>query len=407
MQLFKAKQLPISLSLHKQPQMEAINMRRRTVSTSSSRSSITGSFVSETQELDSLYDFLAKIILLGPSGCGKSCILHRFVKGDWKVLTSQTVGVEFSSKIVKVGQGPRLKRLKLQLWDTAGQERFRSLTRGYYRGSAGVLLVYDITSRASFAALSDFLADVRALTSPSVSIVVLGNKADLLETTDPTALVPESEVADFCMDHSSGTGSINGSGGGGGGGSTNNSNGGPSSYSKNSTSSSTFLGSDISFLTTSALTGENIDESFRLLAGMILTKIEMGVIDPENMDSGVQYGDVPRWDRNSTRRGGGGSGSGNGAGAGSGSGTGKKHGRSLTTLVAGSGHLGVGGNEYQSRLQKNRIVLGASATASAGQSIALDRTKSLPHSGGSPSSSPLSSSSLLPSSSNGGYGRCC
>lgn len=67
--------------------MEAINMRRRTVSTSSSKSSVTGSLsgslVSE-QELDALYDFLAKIILLGPSGCGKSCILHRFVKDECK-----------------------------------------------------------------------------------------------------------------------------------------------------------------------------------------------------------------------------------------------------------------------------------------------------------------------------------
>lgn len=274
--------------------------------------------------------------------------------------------MEFASKIVKVGQGPRLKRLKLQLWDTAGQERFRSLTRGYYRGSAGVLLVYDITSRASFAALSDFLADVKALTAPSVSIVVLGNKADLIDTSDPTQLVPESEVADFCMDHSGGQG-------------------GPSSYSKNSmSSSSAFLGSDISFLTTSALTGENINEAFRLLAGMILTKIEMGVIDPENMDSGVQYGDVPRWDRSSRR----------GYGGGSSSKT-KKHGRSLTTLVAGSGHLGAGGGEFQSRLQKNRIVLGSRAERDG--TVSLERTHSLPN-------SPLGST---PPSSGNIYGRCC
>lgn len=80
-----------------------------------------------------MYDYLAKIILLGPSGTGKcvhllsristsvltppsrSCLLHRFVKSEWRVLSSQTIGVEFASKIIKVGTGARRKRIKLQV----------------------------------------------------------------------------------------------------------------------------------------------------------------------------------------------------------------------------------------------------------------------------------------------------
>lgn len=48
--------------------------------------------------------------------------------------------MEFGSKVVNVSG----KSVKLQVWDTAGQERFRSVTRSYYRGAAGALLVYDI-----------------------------------------------------------------------------------------------------------------------------------------------------------------------------------------------------------------------------------------------------------------------
>ncbi len=55
--------------------------------------------------------------------------------------TTETVGVEFSSKIIKVGN----KEVKLQIWDTAGQEKFRSVARSYYRGAIGVIIVYDIT----------------------------------------------------------------------------------------------------------------------------------------------------------------------------------------------------------------------------------------------------------------------
>ncbi|KAF2453400.1 hypothetical protein BDY21DRAFT_355751 [Lineolata rhizophorae] len=87
-------------------------VRQRAPSTTSTNSSVG---VQTNQELGSMYDYLAKIILLGPSGCGKSCLLHRFVKNEWRVLTSQTIGVEFASKIVKVGSGARRKRIKLQV----------------------------------------------------------------------------------------------------------------------------------------------------------------------------------------------------------------------------------------------------------------------------------------------------
>ncbi len=41
----------------------------------------------------------------------------------------------------------------------------------------------------------------------------------------------------------------------------------------------------------SALSGDNVDEVFGRLARMILTKIELGEIDPDDPMSGIQYGD--------------------------------------------------------------------------------------------------------------------
>jgi len=64
------------------------------------------------------------------------------------------VGVEFGSKFLRSGTGDfpikfvipiDNKSLKLQIWDTAGQERYRSVTKTYYRGALGAIIVYDTT----------------------------------------------------------------------------------------------------------------------------------------------------------------------------------------------------------------------------------------------------------------------
>lgn len=57
------------------------------------------------------------------------------------VVTKYLSGVEFGARMITIDG----KQIKLQIWDTAGQESFRSITRSYYRGAAGALLVYDIT----------------------------------------------------------------------------------------------------------------------------------------------------------------------------------------------------------------------------------------------------------------------
>ena len=71
------------------------------------------------------------------------------------------------------------KQIKLQIWDTAGQESFRSITRSYYRGAAGALLVYDITRRDTFKHLSVWLEEARQHSQSNMVIMLIGNKNDL------------------------------------------------------------------------------------------------------------------------------------------------------------------------------------------------------------------------------------
>ena len=78
--------------------------------------------------------------------------------------SNHTIGVEFGSKVVNVIN----KSVKLQVWDTAGQERFRSVTRSYYRGAAGALLVYDISRYKRLHAV--WSLNVYAIIFPCISV---------------------------------------------------------------------------------------------------------------------------------------------------------------------------------------------------------------------------------------------
>ena len=252
------------------------------------------------------------------------------------MLSSQTIGVEFASKIIKVGTGARRKRIKLQvqtitndplntlsrdakltckvqLWDTAGTERFRSVSRSYYRGAAGAILVYDITSHASFRSIQPFLNDARALASPNLSLMLVGNKLDLssdpLVDTSMPPPTPSSVGSSSTIQGGPGASSLSVSGGHVGSGSLRDHSGSITAGSQQratiapegrevSSAEATRWASTagISVVTeSSALNGEGVEEIFNRLARMILTKIELGEIDPDDPMSGIQYGDSGAW----------------------------------------------------------------------------------------------------------------
>lgn len=57
--------------------------------------------------------------------------------------------------------------------------KLRSVTKSYYRGAAGALLVYDISSRESYNALGTWLSDAQSLANPNLVVLLVGNKKDL------------------------------------------------------------------------------------------------------------------------------------------------------------------------------------------------------------------------------------
>ncbi|KAH0537077.1 hypothetical protein GP486_008841 [Trichoglossum hirsutum] len=174
------------------------------------------------------------------------------------------IGVEFGSRIVSVGPPPSAsppatpqaqerkqqrsqKHMKLSLWDTAGQETYKSVTRSYFRGASGALLVFDITRRDTFIHATDWLHDLRQIAEDGIVIVLVGNKSDLAASDGDRRAVSVSEAEAWCRQN------------------------------------------DImAYVETSAKNGEGVEKAFLEVANRIYENIEKGLYDLNDRRSGVK-----------------------------------------------------------------------------------------------------------------------
>lgn len=85
--------------------------------------------------------------------------------------------------------------ITLEVWDTAGQERYHALAPIYYRGTAGAIIVYDISDYDSFKKAKVWADELRSSVGPSVALVVAGNKVDLPANQ---RTVPLKDAESFC-----------------------------------------------------------------------------------------------------------------------------------------------------------------------------------------------------------------
>ncbi len=181
-----------------------------------------------------------KVCLLGDGAVGKTALRERYLGKQFSSGYVMTIGADFAVKKTEIQTESGMKSVKFQIWDLAGQPRFNSVRELYYKGSHGGLLVFDITRRDSFTNLKSWIEELFKNSGKGIMpIIVLGNKADLKDSTENC--VTKTEVYRFTEDLRE-------------------------HYS---------IKFPIEYFETSAKTGENVDKSFNILANtiyLLLTK---------------------------------------------------------------------------------------------------------------------------------------
>jgi small GTP-binding protein len=150
-----------------------------------------------------------KVCLLGDFAVGKTSLVRRFVYNLFDDKYISTIGVKVSRKTLAVPNADQVVELAIMLWDLAGSDEFTQVRGSYLRGSAGAVLVCDLTRPATLDSLRTYADDLLGV-SPDAQLVLAANKCDLagqhLTSADVEGVAAELDVACYLTSARTGEG---------------------------------------------------------------------------------------------------------------------------------------------------------------------------------------------------------
>jgi len=122
-------------------------------------------------------DYKFKIVVSGEPRVGKTSTILRFTDNAFTRTYLPTLGVNISEKVIRTGKN----LVQLILWDIAGQSKFERMRVHFYQGMEATLLIFDLTNKESFSRIKDWYEDIKKnmLQPKHIIGALIGNKSDL------------------------------------------------------------------------------------------------------------------------------------------------------------------------------------------------------------------------------------
>jgi len=174
------------------------------------------------------------IAVLGQSYAGKSCLISRYFHGKFDDKIIPTSALKLRTMRIDLHD----KEYRLQITDTAGDEKYHSVILMPLKHCQGVVLVFDLTDRPSFVeGIPEMIKLVKQNAPDNTSLILVGNKADLADAQKSRRKIVKKDAEFFAKE----------------------------------------LG--IRYIETSALSGQNVDRAFELIANEIYDTLDLSDID--------------------------------------------------------------------------------------------------------------------------------
>ena len=90
-----------------------------------------------------------KIISVGNTEVGKSCLIKRYCEGRFVKRYISTIGIDYGVKKLELLN----HKVCINFFDLSGNDEYKMIRTEFYKGSSGIIMVFDVDNRDSYVSL--------------------------------------------------------------------------------------------------------------------------------------------------------------------------------------------------------------------------------------------------------------
>jgi small GTP-binding protein len=120
--------------------------------------------------------YVLKTVLLGDGGVGKTTLVTQFVSGSFQDDYKSTIGVQIMKKAVNFDQWD--VEVRLTIFDLAGQDQFARVRQTYFKGAKAGFIIFDVTRPETFGNVEQWHQACLDI-EPDIMLILIANKIDL------------------------------------------------------------------------------------------------------------------------------------------------------------------------------------------------------------------------------------
>lgn len=121
-----------------------------------------------------------KLVLFGDGKVGKTSLITRYLDGTFSPGYVPGTGLKVFSKVMEYAFPNLIVNLRMSIWDTAGQKWYSRIRGPAFERAQGIILVCDLSRPETVMSIDEFwLTEVKKATG-QLPIAIVGNKVDLI-----------------------------------------------------------------------------------------------------------------------------------------------------------------------------------------------------------------------------------